>query len=178
MDILPHLEKDPVLEILIPAPEYVSLTQDISRQLSTKRVCYVTLNKTAASLAESLKHNQVNLENIFFVDAISKTFTNNPPSSPLIAYADSPGNFDSLNKVLDMTLPQKFDFLIFDSVTNVLVYRDIPSTVQFLSSLVRRIREHSTKAVFFTLQIDKHQELIQESYMFMDRVVDMGHWSG
>ena len=63
--------------------------------------------------------------------------------------------------------------LIFDSLTNLLVYESKAPVAKFVSSLVNKIKESKTKAIFYALSVKEQESLIKESGMFVDKVIDL-----
>ncbi|MDP6671293.1 MAG: hypothetical protein QGI60_05790, partial [archaeon] len=92
------------------------------KKLSGKNVCYVTLNKTAESLKELFKKNGVNVDNVVFIDAISKTFKQVPDQTEGCYFIRSPGALTDLSIRIHKLLEHGFEYLVFDSLTNLLVY--------------------------------------------------------
>ena len=70
-------------------------------------------------------------------------------------------------------LNHNFEYLIFDSLTNLLIYQQKDSVAQFLLNLANKIRESKTKAVFYVLSVKAQDELIKETEMFVDKVIEL-----
>jgi len=147
---------------------------NIIKKLDGKSVVYITLNKTKDSLIEIFHKNKIKTENIIFVDAISKTIKSVPEQSEGVYYVSSPGALTELSLVISKFIKHNFEYLIFDSLTNLLVYERKAPVAKFVSSLVNKIKESKTKAVFYAISIKEQDELIKESGMFVDKVIDLG----
>lgn len=184
MDIKKELSKNQIILLLMPSMDYNELTLDIARQLSAKSICYVTLNKTYTAIDDKLKKEGVNTKNIFYIDAISKTIKKTPDRTDRCYFVSSPMALTELCLVSSKCLRSKsalfpkagsgaFDYLLFDSLTNLLVYEKKAPVGKFMASLVNKIRDSKTGAVFYALKMEQHSELIQESSMFVDKVIDL-----
>ena len=105
MDLVKQLSESSTMLLLVPGAQYNELILDNMKNLSGKNVCYVTLNKTAESLKELFKKNGVNVDNIVFIDAISKTFKQVPDQAEGCYFIRSPGALTDLsiriNKLLE-----------------------------------------------------------------------------
>lgn len=180
LDVQKSLEDNKVILLLTPGADYNATVMDVAKQLGKGKMIYVTLNKTADSLKEQFRKNGMNVDNILFVDCITKTFKNTPTFRDNIYFVNSPGAIVELRDVVNeiITTRKNVDFLIFDSITNVLVYQELNPTIRFISTIVQQIKETPIKAVFYTLNIERDKELVQQSYMFMGSVVDLSKWSG
>lgn len=173
MDISKELAKNQTMLLLMPGTEYNHIIVDNLKKLAGKNVCYVTLNKTSDALKESFKKAKIKTDNIVFVDAISKTIKSVPDQSEGVYYVSSPGAMTELSLTIDKFLRHGFDYLIFDSLTNLLVYESKAPVSKFVSSLVNKIKAGKTRAVFYALSVKEQSVLIEESGMFVDKVLDL-----
>jgi len=123
---------------------------DITKQLSGKNICYVTLDKTFDSLKEFFKKNKINIGNIVFIDAISNVIQNPPDQTANCYFLDSPHSLQELSLKINKFLRHKFDYLIFDSFAK---YYFISVTASsFLA--VPQLRE-SERAILYLEPIQK-----------------------
>jgi len=173
VDIVTELSENKIILVLIPSNEYNEMTIDITKELAKKNICYVTLNKTFPSLTENFKKKGINTDNVVFIDAISKTIKSVPNQTDKCYYISSPNSLTELSIAVTKFLKHNFDYLIFDSLTNLLIYSKKAPVAQFLSNLINKIRTSDTKAVFFALSLKDHDELIKEAGMFVDKVIDL-----
>ena len=173
MDIKKELEKSKTVLLIIPGVEYNDVLIDTVKKLSGKKIGYVTLNKTFDSLKEILLKNKVNVDAITFVDAISKTIKQVPDQTEECYFVSSPGALTELSIVISELIKQNFDYIIFDSLTNLLIYQDEAPVAKFVSHIINRIKETNSKAVFYALRLGEQEELIQKSEMFVDSVVEL-----
>jgi hypothetical protein len=125
-------------------------------------------------LKELFVKKKVNVDNIIFIDAISKTIKKMPDNTKDCYFCSSPGALTELSLIITKMLKQNFEYIIFDSLTNLMVYTKKAPVAMFVSSLVNKIKTSKTKAVFYALSMKEQAELIQETSMFVDKVVEMG----
>ena len=157
--------------LIMPSAEYNHILVDVLKELSGKTVCYVTLNKTFDSLAEILKKNNVNMDDIVFIDAISKTIKKTPNQEGNTYFVSSPGALTELSLVIGKFLKHDFDYLIFDSVNNLKIYQKIPTCAKFISSLVNKVKLTGTKAIFYGMGTAEQEEIIRDTSTFVDKVI-------
>ncbi len=160
--------------ILIYAPDagYKELIIDVAKKLSSHNICYITTNKTYSALIEIFKKSGVNLNNIIFIDTISKSIKKDPEESDHVYYINSTAAMTELSIVLNKFLAHKFDYLIFDSLSNLLIYQNKHLVIKFVSSIINKIKESNTKAVFYVMKIQEHESFIKECGMFVDKVIE------
>ena len=171
MDISKELEENQTILLLIPSTEYARAELEIMQSLSGKNVCYVTLNKTCESLVETFKKKGINLDNIVFIDAIAKTFSKAPDQRDKCYYVSSPAALTEIAIEIDVFLKHGYDYLVFDSLTNLLIYEKKAPIAKFVASLVNKIRQSKTKAVFYAASIHEQDAMIEETGMFVDKVI-------
>lgn len=178
MDIKKELSSNQTILLLMPSLEYNNLVVDIAKQLSSGSVCYVTLNKTYISIKENLEKRKVTTKNIIFIDAISKTIKKTPKQTDTCYFVSSPGSLTELSLSISKFLKHNFEYLIFDSLSSLLVYQSKAPISRFVSSIVNKIKEGKTKAVFYALGEKNQSPFIKETSMFVDKVVDLSKKSG
>jgi len=173
MNIKKELSENQTILLIMSSIDYNKELVDVVKTLAGKNIVYVTLNKTHDALLELFKKNKVNVSNIVFVDAISKTIKNAPEQSEGVYYLSSPGALTELSLTISKFIKHDFDYLIFDSLTNLLVYESKAPVAKFVASLVNKIKESKTKAVFYALSIKEQEALIKESGMFVDKIIEL-----
>lgn len=171
-DIAKELEENQTILLVMPSMEYNKLIVDTAKNLKGS-IAYVTLNKTSDALKELFKKNRIDTKDIVFIDAISKTIKKVPDSGEGVYFVSNPGALTELSITIDKFLKHNFDYLIFDSLTNMLIYEKKAPVAKFVSSLVSKVRQGKTKAVFYALSVKEQQSLIEESGMFVDKVVEI-----
>ena len=174
-----ELEDNQVILLLMPGKEY---NEDIVKKLkyfsSSSSVFYVTLNKTYSALSELCKKHKVKSDNVVFVDTISKTIKKTPDQSKQVYYVSSPGALTEISLVVSKFLKHEFDYMIFDSLTNLAIYTKRAPVGKFLSSLIHKIKGTKTKAVFYAISSGENDELIKQAEMFVDKVIVLGKNKG
>ena len=173
MDIKKELSSHQTLLLIMDSFGYNNYIIKNIEQLSGKKICYVTLNKTNSSLKETFRENNIDTSNIVFVDAISKTIKSVPDKSENTYFCSSPGALTEISLAVSKLLSQDFEYLIFDSLTNLLIYQNKAPVAKFVSNLVNKIRAGSTKAIFYALSVKEQDELIKETGMFVDSVMEI-----
>ncbi|MBU0459434.1 MAG: hypothetical protein KKE17_15680 [Proteobacteria bacterium] len=173
MNIVQELSENQTILLLIPSVEYNSIIIGIAKQLSEKKVCYVTLNKTSGSLKEQFKKKNVNIKNIVFIDVVSKTIKKDFDHMTGCYFVSSQKVLTKLSSTISEILKHEFDYLIFDSLTSLLIYQKTDLVVKFIFSLINKIKESKVKAVFYTLNIKEQERFIQESSLFVDKVINL-----
>jgi KaiC/GvpD/RAD55 family RecA-like ATPase len=164
-------EKQTIL-LSLDSKKYNEISRDIAKQLSGKKVCYITLSKTCESVRSVFKEKKVNSENFIIIDAISKTIRKMPDKEGNCRFTTSPAALTELSLVITDQLNSKIDYLVFDSLTTLLVYQKADVATRFVSSIINKIKGNNTKAIFYVLPIKEHEGFFKECCLFVDEVVD------
>ena len=109
--------------------------------------------------------------NLVFIDAISKTITDKPKQDKDCYYVRAPNALVELSLTITKFLKHDFNYLIFDSLTNLLIYQKKAPIAKFASSLVNKIKASKTKAILLALDVSEHEQFIQEVSIFVDEIV-------
>lgn len=164
--------------LVVSGGEYYNEILDNMKQLSGKSVCYVTLNKTYRALREDFEKNNIDTKDMIIIDAISKTVKPKQELEKNNYFVSSPGALTELAIAIRKFLDYGFDYLIFDSLNSLLVYRDASIVKRWVSSIMGNVKESNTRAIFYTLNLMDQQDLIKETSAFADKVVDLGKGKG
>ena len=159
--------------ILMESIEYNDLILETAKKLAHKSVCYITLNKTYDSLLELLKKKKVNVKNIIFIDAISKTLKPTPDQIDNCYFVSSPAALTELSIVISKILKHEFEYLIFDSITNLAIYENKNTIAKFMTALINKIKETKTRAVFYAVQSKEQEDLIKQCCTMSDNTIEL-----
>jgi KaiC/GvpD/RAD55 family RecA-like ATPase len=173
MDIEKKLNKKDILLVKVSSDEYNDTVLEAVEKLSNKKLCYVTLNKTYKSLEEKFGDSKANMDNIYFIDAISGTIKKTS-NKEHVYFAPSPNSLTKISLAITKFLERDFDYLIFDSITNLLTYHDKSSSERFINSIINKIKDSGTKAIFYALQTQEQKDLINKCSTFVDETIDVG----
>ncbi len=138
------------------------------------RILYISLNKPAEKIIETLKKADIDTERFLFVDAITKDIKADISNHGII-YITSPQNFVQFNTELSQILDkEKLKCLIFDSLSTILVYQADLAIVKFTHDVIAKLIMAHSCGKFTCLLEDMNSTLIKDVSMFADEVIDMG----
>ena len=173
MDIKKELSKSQIILLLVPAPEYGKAVLQTARQLSKNSVCYVTLNKTFDSMKELLAGKKINMEKMVFVDAISKTIRRMPDQTNGCYFVSSPNALTELEIAILKMQRHGFEYLVFDSLSTMLVYQKNAPVAKFVSALANNARKNGTRVLFYAVKSPEQSQMVNEVSTFVDKVIDL-----
>jgi len=170
-DIKKELNDEQVILEVIKSDQYNEVLKENLKKLSGKRVLYLSFNKTYESLKETFKKSKINIRNIIFVDAISKTIKKTPDFKDQCFYCSNPGALTEISLIVTKLMKYDFDYIIFDSLNNLMVYQKPSPIVRFVSSTIHKIKSTDTKAIFYALDVGEHQGLIEQVGSYVDKTI-------
>lgn len=147
-----NLLKKDINIITISESEYETTRNQILDKLTNEMAIkgiYITLNKTSNELISELKNNEINTDNLFFIDAISrKTTLKNAEITT------TKGSLTELSIILTrVATPGAYDFIMLDSINSLLNYdNNDKEVVQFIKFLINKSKYLFVKGVFLSIK--------------------------
>ena len=130
----------------------------------------VTLNIPYVSLKERLAASGISTESLAFVDGITKHTHGNLEPAENVLYLESLKDLVEISVSIDRgaeLLEGKKTFLIFDSLTTLLVYNEPLAVEKFAHNLIGKMRSKSIASVFF-IAAHANQTIIDSVAEFCD----------
>lgn len=174
INLAQELEENRSILLLVDSIDYNDIIIKNIQDMKGKTVCYVTLNKTFSSLKETFEKKKIKIDKIVFIDGISKTIKSTPDQTDSCYYVSSPSALTEISLAISKFLKHHFDYIVFDSLTSLLIYQKKAPVATFVQSIVNKIKESNTKALFYAVKVKEQEDLITEAEMFVDKVIDLG----
>jgi len=135
---------------------------------------YVTINKPFDSLRTWLEKNGIDVDKLFFIDAVTRTVSEKSMLTEKCLFISSPTNLTdlsiSLTQILENPKPEK-KFILIDSLSTLLVYNSSETVLQFVHFISSRIRMTRILGVFLCLEEEKSKKVISSLSQFCDKVI-------
>jgi len=173
VDILKEIEKNQVTIFTIPNIEYAERLKEMTWLIGRlkKAVCFVALNKSYKSIIKDCALGE-NADNFLFIDAVSKPGREVKQDKKVIFL--KPEALTELNMTLGKALKTgKFDYLIFDSLSSLLVYKNLKIISEFTRNLTDKIKSTKTKGVFTVLEDNINPKLIENLSRHANKVISL-----
>jgi len=143
------LGEDQIVLLMVPAMRYNKIMLKLAADLSAKKICYITLNKTYDSLKEKFQDEKISMQNFIFIDAVSMTIKDVPPHTANCYFVKSPSDLQAFSSAVASCLEMGFEYLIFDSLSDFFVHLSEEDAYNFIVDLVGDIRiKKSLKGIF------------------------------
>ncbi len=135
---------------------------------------FITTNKPASTLIESLEKNSVDWSRLFLIDVVSVRSNEQQLSEENVIYVDSPEDLTELDAAINDCIKKALEknrFLVLDSLTTLLVYNPERTVERFMHSLSGKTRANQFKAIF-TLASETKKETLGIISQFCDNVLE------
>ena len=171
MDIKDELKNNSITLLIIPTETYNQTILDITKQISDENICYISLNKTYNALNDSFKKSSIPTKNMYFIDGITNKMLNGAQNTEKYIFLGAPNNLNEMNISISKILEKrKIKYIIFDSVSTLLIYEKPSTVIQFIHTLASKLRSQNLFTIFTILKKD----LTPKMQMFADKVIDLG----
>lgn len=174
LDLKTDIAANSSLALVIPNEIYTKKIGDIAKQLadSYSNICYVSLNKLYMPLTKSMKAANADVSKFFFIDGITMTAIADPGNVPNCTFVSGPDKLTELGIAIQKTVNEKKnEILLFDSLSTLLVYKDVQIVKQFVHSIVGQVSATGCVAIFTCLEGNTENDLIKDLSMFIDSII-------
>ena len=141
---------------------------------------YLTLNKPYEDLVEMLEDEGIDADKIYFIDCISKlTGRRTEGLGKNCIFVDSPQALaqitTALQKLLSIVKEGEQRFMVFDSISTLLVYYDKEPVGKFTHFMIGMIRKWKLRGVLLMVEEGDKRGATEMMSLFCDRVVKIDH---
>ncbi len=160
--------------VLIPDSAYMLKIHYIMREASDVdgRILYVTLNKTYRSLDQQFKAVGINV--VHYIDAISSSFLRPSTEFGDCTYISITLGLDDLHDlVVRLVRKHAIDFVVFDSLSSLAVYRRAEDIMRFVPRLIASLSLLDCSIIMTVLTNDEYRPEIRHVKMSVDKVLRM-----
>jgi len=135
-----------------------------------KKTCYISLNYPYENILSNLDTNK---EKIFFIDCVTATVKRPKPTKGVV-FVSSPHALTEISIALEKTMEkEKMDFVLFDSISAILIYESPLLVMKFIHRLILMLRKENIYATFLIMKEDIKTELMKDLAMFVDKIVEL-----
>jgi len=176
---LEDLPKNSAVLFIVGLKDYSTVLAELLRILQARKQqgngAYLTVNKPVEDLAKAFSRNKISTGSVFFIDAISILSGRKASSGKKAMFLDSPTDLIDMDNAISKQLSksQKLGFVVFDSLSTLLLYNKPQAVEKFLHVLVGKIRGANVQVFLITVKSSEHAGLIETVSQFVDKVVEI-----
>ena len=175
--IISDTEKSQNIILIVPDEKYQETIKGVLKELTSakKTVCFVSVNKTKKAIEKELKDNGINLENIYFIDCVSKSISKGKISwsDEKTQYIDNPKALTQISLAIFQLFDKtKIDFLLLDSVNTLLIYNNENDVLKFVHHTTGKLKEAGKTGIFAYLKEGVNEKLMKKLSQFSDKIIE------
>lgn len=179
-EITGSLEDHDVILITAPSEELEEINTNIIEYVSgmeNSRTVYVTVSKPYSTITNIFDKKGIDMENIFFIDGITKTASGVSEEDVSNCVFLNPKALTDISIALSQAIEgideEKERFLFVDSLGTLMMYNDDKAVGKFAHSLINKVREWGIKSVMLTLEEEAEEEVMSQVKQFCDKTISV-----
>ena len=134
---------------------------------------YVALNKPYETICGELKKNNLDVNAISCIDAVSKE-TDKYPKIDKVLYLEDPSSITELLFLIKAVCNEgKIKFIFLDSLDTLLLYNDIKEVEKFIRSLVNKARKSNVSVVIMSPKEKSEEDMLAAVTQFCDKEIEL-----
>ena len=163
---------------ITPVQSYIDVNNRILDYYITEQqfyCIYVTMNRPYTAMVELFKERKLDLEKVFFIDAVTPMHTSSIFRSGNAVFVGSPRNLTNISIVLSSTVKNdgKRSILFLDSLSTMLIYNGAETGTKFMHYLINIMRMLKISSVILSLEKETDQKVLEQLKQMCDKVVEM-----
>ncbi len=176
-----NLVNNPVILIRVDSSNYPSLRWRLLKRFKDLEITLISLNKPFYDIFSELKEMCIEVPKLFIVDGqcpeiapswLSPAFSHGHWIMKRATYAGAPGSLTGLSITVNRLFTKnKFDLVILDSLSTLLIYNEPNQTERFIHSLIEKLRSSSIAGIFIAMEGGPHSDEVEGITQFFDSVV-------
>jgi KaiC/GvpD/RAD55 family RecA-like ATPase len=138
---------------------------------------YIALSKGYEDMLKIFKKNKIPVDNIYFVDGISKLYGEKRTSTKNCMFVSGPLNIEEISTAIYEILPQlgkKKKFVFLDSVSVLNIYNNLPRTMRFSKFLTSTMKKMEVDGIMVSISEGiANKKLVKELSILCDEVIEI-----
>ena len=180
MDLFKTIMSTQVLLVILSKEIFDESRTNIIKTVVKKDgdICYVTINKPCIVLHKKYDELLPEGKKIVYIDATPSAMATKNDSIDCVTI-NSPANLNDINMEITKLLGNNsFEIMIFDSVDTLEIYNDFKIVIQFIHSLIGKIRAKDKNIILFGIDDKQDSTIIKELFMFVDNTMHLSYSKG
>lgn len=172
MNLKKELKNNNTLLVVFPNQNYNNKVIEFVKKISQDKFCYVSINKSYASLISSLKKSKINVKDFFFIDCVTRTVTEPKKIPKNCLLLPSPKSITEINLAITKIAKSDHKIIFLDSLSTLSVYHSENILKSFVHKICNQIRNFHGKLLILAISSkDENSGLFQEVEMIVDKVI-------
>lgn len=175
-----ELEQNKIFLILASSAMIRQRNIEIIKEISTLgyHTVVITTNFPYSVLAKMYAQSGVILENVSFIDAVTRNSIGGAEDIPgIVQYINSPANLTDMGIAVTEVLKEHTGLkvcIMYDSVSTLLIYLSSANISKFIHFVTNKLRLMDISGVFLAVEKGLDPMLMTQLTTFVDKVIDTG----
>ncbi|MET1124184.1 MAG: hypothetical protein ABWW66_02825 [Archaeoglobaceae archaeon] len=165
-----------IILVKVDAKSYTKVSMEIIKKFSEMAEgIVVTLNKPYFSLKRMLAKEGAKLENLYFVDCITRQLGGEEIDHEKCVYLNSPDPVQlqvTIERLMDLITAEN-RFIYIDSLSTISLYKSFETLIKFLRHLTGKLRLRGFIGTMFTLEREMNEGYYSQIALMCDAVVEV-----
>jgi len=188
-EYIKRLPPNKIVLFLVNAKKYAKINMDILKIIISEKKfsgIYIAASRPYTTLIKDLKSNEISVNDIFFIDCVTKMVPT--PQGVRVLYKEklttknclyitSPANLTELGVLLSQafTIIKNYNkkFLFLDSLSTLLIYNDVATIAKFVHFLTTRLRLFGLVGIIMSMEREIDKKLLLTLSELCDYVVEV-----
>jgi len=166
---------DVILIRVTPTTYFESFERLIRFLTAMGKVVYVSLNKPCSSLKKHLTRIGADVNNLVFIDVVTKQFSNTVSGENNCIYVESPNPVQltvSIDRAMEK-VESESKFLYIDSLSTISLYKSSDSLIKFLRQLTGKIRFKGFIAIIVVIDTELDPVYFAQASLMCDAIIEV-----
>jgi len=179
-EFVKNLKPKSIVLFLIDAKKYHQVHPKLLKIVIEEKCfagIYITINKPYSALLKYLKENNIKTENIFFIDAISKTAGETIKMTKNCLFISSPSQLTdlaiALSQALEAMKRKENKFIFLDSLSTLLIYNSFEVAAKFIHFIITRLRVFGLVGLIISVEKQVDERMLNLLVEMCDKVVEI-----
>jgi hypothetical protein len=176
---LKDLPENFIVGVVMPSDNYEDANTHLLNFLINRKKSsggYISVSKPFNHIVGLLKSKDIDADNLYFIDCITKGLGAELPCINNGVFIDSPSHLTELGIAIHKYFTSesnKNKFLYIDSISTLCIHNKIENVLKFIHSVTGKMRVFGFNGVMLSLHEDTDKQLIAELGQFCDKVVHL-----
>lgn len=160
--------------VVINPLNYTDAVGELVKVIHSRQVkgIYVTLNKPYKTLKNQYEKDGVDTKALFFIDGITDMVEETEDHINVGSVQDLSSLSIAISKVVSAS--KEKCFLLFDSLSTLLVYNDPKTVARFAHILTSKLRGWDLQGILLSVAMEQERDVIAQLTQFCDKTIRMG----
>ena len=176
---LEGLPENFIVGVVMPSEHYEEANMHLLSYLINRKKSvggYVAVSKPYNYTLKLLKSNNIQTENIFFIDCITKGLGGEVLRTNNCVFVESPSHLTDLSVALHEFFKSEGApnrFLYIDSISSLMIHNKPETVMRFIHYITGKMRVFGFNGLMLALHEETDQRLISELGQFCDKMIHL-----